>query len=170
MTIEESMILLAGDSPDDALFLCSAFDRAGLGQLLRYVGDGQLAIAYLNGDGIYADRGSYPLPTVLLLDLSQAGTDGLAVLAWIALKPQFKSLRIYLLGTSSRSEDIALAYDLGASAYLVKPGHQNGLTHQAKVLITWLKQCHYPVQTDMTDQRKSVASSLNSVTPFARSG
>jgi CheY-like chemotaxis protein len=60
------------------------------------VRDGEQALAYLKGDGQYADRHAHPLPDLVLLDLSLPGMSGLDVLAWIRQQPEFNTLTVYV--------------------------------------------------------------------------
>lgn len=144
MTLAEPTVLLVEESHDDALRLGTAFDRAGLGRPLRFARDRGQAIAYLRGDGEHGDRARFPLPAALLIDLKQPGRDDLDLLAWVRWQPRLGHLRIYVLSTVSRPEEIERAYELGASACLQKPGDPEGLHHLARTLITWLKLCHFP--------------------------
>lgn len=155
MTIAEPTILLMDESHDNALLLSTVFDRAGLGQPLRFARDGDQAIAYLRGDGVHADRTRFPVPAALLLDLQPSDATGLTVLAWVNQQPLLRSLRIYVLSGSNRPEDIAQAYALGASAYLLKPGDPAAMTCLAKALISWLKVCHFPLRTDTEEEREA---------------
>jgi len=139
MTIEDPIVLIVDDSEYDALLMRTVFERSGFVQPLRFARDGEEAIAYLRGDGVYFDRKQFPLPTVMLLDLNMPRKNGFEVLAWIQQQPALKRLRVYVLSASSRAEDIQRSYDLGAGSYLVKPGNLDGLMHLAKTLITWLK-------------------------------
>lgn len=146
-------ILLMAESDNDALHLGTAFDRAGLGEPLRYARDSEQAIAYLRGEGPHADRGRYPEPTVLLMELSTPGQGGFDLLRWISRQPGLRPLRIYVLGVSSRPEDIRLAYELGASAYLVKSADREAWARQTGILINWLKLCHYPDRIGSDEER-----------------
>lgn len=157
MILEDPTILLVEDSENDALLMCAAFDRAGLGQPLRFARSGDQAIAYLRGEGAYADRGKFPVPAILLLDLNMPGKNGMEVLAWIRQQPELTPLRRYILSASSRAEDIQQAYELGASAYLVKPGNLDALIHLAQVLIPWLKLCHFPSWPTATEKERETA-------------
>lgn len=143
MNIDAPIVLLADDSDYDSLLMRTVFERAGFVHPLRFARDGEEAIAYLRGDGAYADREQFPLPTVLLLDLNMPRKNGFEVLVWIRQQPAFKRLRVYVLSASSRAEDIERAYDLGANSYLVKPGNLDGLMHMAKCLIAWLRLSHF---------------------------
>ncbi len=143
MIIENPTILVADDDECASLLMSTVFERAGFGQPLQFARDGVEAIAYLSGDGAYADRQRFPLPAVLMLDLNMPRKDGFEVLAWIRQQPAFKQLHVYVLSASGQPEDIQRAYDLGAKSYLVKPGNLDGLMHQAKCLMAWIKLSHF---------------------------
>jgi CheY-like chemotaxis protein len=143
MMIEDPIVLLVDDSVNDALLMRTVFERAGFVQPLRFARDGDEAIAYLRGDGLYHDREKFPLPTAVLLDLNMPRKNGFEVLEWIRLQPTLRRLRVYILSASSRAQDIEQAYDLGANSYLVKPGNLDGLMVLAKCLVSWLKLNHF---------------------------
>ena len=62
-------VLLVEDSEDDVLMIRHAFEQGGIGNPLAVVRDGEEAIAFFKGEGNYAQRDSYPLPVLVLLDL-----------------------------------------------------------------------------------------------------
>jgi len=78
----------------------------------------------------------------VLLDLNMPRKNGFEVLAWLRDQPELKRLHVYVLSASSQEEDIRRCYNLGANAYLVKPGNLDGLMHQARCLLAWLKLSH----------------------------
>ena len=119
--LNEKLILLAEDDPNDVLLLERAFEKAGFHKVLKIVRDGDQAIKYLSGQGIYADRQKYPSPFLLLLDLKMPGTDGFEVLQWLRREPDLKRLLVVVLTSSNLQADVDRAYDLGANSYLVKP-------------------------------------------------
>src|SRR3954471_17151309 len=79
----ESVILLAEDHEDEVLLIRQAFAKAKLINPLHVVSNGEEAIAYLQGNGKYANRSEFPLPGLLLLDLKMPRTDGFEVLQWV---------------------------------------------------------------------------------------
>jgi CheY-like chemotaxis protein len=123
--LTDQFILLVEDDPNDTLLIQRAFQKAKLGDLLKSVGDGDEAIAYLsgvkNGSHNFADRGQFPLPFLLLLDLKMPGMDGFEVLQWVRAQPDFKRLLVVVLTSSNLQSDVDRAYELGANSYLVKP-------------------------------------------------
>jgi CheY-like chemotaxis protein len=127
--LTEQFILLAEDDQNDTLLIKRAFQKAGLGDVLKTVSDGDLAIDYLRGTNQYADRGHFPLPFLLLLDLKMPSTDGFEVLQWIRSQPDLKRLLVVVLTSSNLQADVDRAYDLGANSYLVKPVEFNEMVN-----------------------------------------
>ena len=117
----QAVILLAEDSEDDVLLIRRAFRQANIINPLQVVRDGEEAIAYLRGDGRYANRAEYPLPELLLLDLKMPGLDGFDVLQWIREQAGLGAMRIVVLSSSEQIRDVNKAYRLGANSFLVKP-------------------------------------------------
>ena len=95
--LTDQFILLAEDDPNDTLLIKRAFQKAGFGSLLKTVNNGKQAIDYVAGVGEYADRGRFPLPFLLLLDLKMPGTNGFEVLTWIRSQPDLKRLLVVVL-------------------------------------------------------------------------
>lgn len=116
-----AVVLYVEDEADDVLFMQAAFRRIGLQAPLHAVTDGQQAIAYLAGEGAYADRGAHPLPALVLLDLNLPLQSGFEVLRWIRGEPRFASLPVVVFSSSGRPEDRQRAAELGASDYALKP-------------------------------------------------
>ena len=118
---DEALFLLVEDAETDAILIRRAFQKGNIVNPLQVVTNGSDAIAYLKGEGIFANRAEYPLPELILLDLKLPGLDGFDVLRWIRQQPAFKALRVVVLTSSDRIQDVNLAYQLGANSFLVKP-------------------------------------------------
>jgi CheY-like chemotaxis protein len=114
-------VLLVEDDPDDVVLTQRAFKKANVANPLQVVTDGEEAVAYLSGQGRFADRGQYPLPMLLLLDLKLLRRSGLEVLEWLRAQPGLRRLPVVVLTSSKESQDVNRAYDLGVNSYLVKP-------------------------------------------------
>ena len=119
--VDTGVILIADDQEDDVLLVRRAFKQANIVNPLQVVRDGEQAIAYLAGEGPFANRTEYPLPTLLLLDLKMPRKNGFDVLEWIRKQPELRRLRVIVLTTSESIRDVNLAYQLGANSFLVKP-------------------------------------------------
>jgi CheY-like chemotaxis protein len=130
-------ILIAEDNPDDLFLVRQAFNKAEVTGHIQVVVDGAEALAYLNGEGAYADRDQYPFPDVLLLDLNMPGIDGFEVLERLRQDPLRARLIIHVLTTSSRERDIQRVYSLGANSYVLKPSRMDELVAFAAALREW---------------------------------
>lgn len=119
--VANATVLLAEDDPDDVLLTQLAFEKARLLNPLQVVRDGEEAMAYLRGDGRYADRVKYPLPILLLLDLKMPKVSGFQVLEWLRSKPLLDQLPVAIMTSSDHDPHISRAYELGADSYLIKP-------------------------------------------------
>ena len=117
----ESLILIAEDNPDDLSSLLDAFKQGRLANPVQVVRDGEQAMAYLGGEGIFSNREKYPLPALLLLDLHLPHKRGLEVLEWVKRQPALNSLRVVVLTDSAQIQEASRAYQLGANSFLVKP-------------------------------------------------
>ena len=116
----DPLILLAEDHEDDITLVRSALIKAQIPNLLEVVRDGEQAIAYLKGEGQFADRSRYPLPGLMLLDLNMPRKDGFQVLDWIRRQPELRTLRVVVLTGSRDVYDLSRAYRLGAHSFIVK--------------------------------------------------
>jgi len=113
-------ILIADDNDSDLLLIQRALKFAGVLCTVHAVGDGQEAIAYLKGEGKYANRVEYPLPSLALLDLKMPNKSGLDVLRWIRAHPSLYRLPVLVLTVSNQIPDINRAYALGANSFINK--------------------------------------------------
>jgi len=136
LRMSDSMaILLVEDRADDALLILRALEKAGAKSVIRVVRDGEAAVSYLAGAGMYADRGLYPMPGLVLLDLNLPKLDGFEVLKWIRDRQEMSGLKVIVLTTSQNMKDVGRAYAAGANSFLVKPvefANYLGLGHGIK--------------------------------------
>jgi len=137
-------ILLVDDSENDLFLMRAAFKKAEFHSPLHAVQNGEEAIAYLKGEGIYSDRDQYALPAVMLLDLNMPRKNGFQVLEWVRAQPELKRLSVIILTASLRTEDVERAFDLGANAFLVKPATLDYLITMIRWLRDWLEINHFP--------------------------
>jgi CheY-like chemotaxis protein len=84
------------------------------------VRDGQEALDYLYNRNQFADPVANPRPNLVLLDLNIPRISGREVLKTIKEDKQLRQILVVVLSSSDREEDVAQAYELGASAYISK--------------------------------------------------
>lgn len=114
-------VLHIDDDPNDTELLRVALRKANFPFSLQNVEDGDQAIDYLTGSGIYSNRKRYPLPTLILLDLKMPRVTGFEVLSWIRAHPALVQVPVIVLSGSALEDDIRHAYEVGATSYMVKP-------------------------------------------------
>ena len=142
---EEAVILLAEDEEDYVLLIKHAFSQANISSPLHVVWNGQEAIAYLKGTGVYSNRAEYPLPDLLLLDLKMPRVNGFEVLEWIKQQPGLAALRVLVLTSSQDLHDVNRAYQLGANSFLVKPMDFQDVVQLSRLIQEfWLKASKTP--------------------------
>ncbi len=133
-------VLHIDDDPNDTELLRAAARRASANFDLHNVEDGEKAMAYLTGTGIYADRVLYPLPSLILLDLKMPRATGLEILHWIRQNKQLGDVPVLVLSGSELQDDIRQAYETGANSYLIKPLKFEALVSLVKDVNAWLPQ------------------------------
>jgi CheY-like chemotaxis protein len=110
------------------------------------VTSGEDGLAYLRGEGVYADRAKYPFPSIVLLDIKMPRLDGLELLEIIRKDPQLRRLIVIMLSSSGEQKDVDRAFELNANSYLVKPAQLDGMTQVLETLKSyWLRINQYPV-------------------------
>jgi CheY-like chemotaxis protein len=140
MTSSLPTILLVEDSDDDVFFMRRAVAKSAIECSLQVVKDGQQALDYLQGNGLYADRDRYPMPTLVFLDLKLPYVHGFEVLAWIREQPTLKDLCILILTSSPEERDRRRAAELNAKAFYVKPPTPEMITEA----FLFLNECDVP--------------------------
>ena len=70
---DQEVILLIEDSDDDVLLTQLALRRAKIPNPLIVTRDAQQGIAYLEGTGKFSNRAEFPIPGLVLLDISLPG-------------------------------------------------------------------------------------------------
>jgi len=75
-------------------------------------------IAYFKGHGPFNDRNSFPLPDLLLLDLTMPKKDGFEVLEWLGTQP-LEKLSVVVL-TDSMKPSISSARWIGGRLFPVE--------------------------------------------------
>src|SRR3954465_2385830 len=103
-------ILIIEDLPDDVLLLRKALTRSGVTNPVQVAEDGVEAIAYLEGEGKYADRVQYPFPSVIFTDLKLPRVDAFGVLAWLRSHPDCSVIPLVVLTASAIDADVRKAY------------------------------------------------------------
>ena len=145
-------IMVVEDDRNDAVLIENAFRKIGVTDPIQVVADGAEAIAYMMGEGKYADREKYAYPTFVITDLKMPKSDGFAVLEFLKNNPEWKVIPTIVLSASADVDDIKKAYMLGASSYHVKPQTTEALRNQLAVINAYWMTCQVP-EVDITGKQ-----------------
>jgi CheY-like chemotaxis protein len=140
-------ILLVEDDENDIVFMKIALKKAGLMSAFQVAEDGEEAIAYLGGQGEFADRTRFPLPALVLLDLKLPRIMGMDVLKWIRDQPAMDTMVVIILSSSQLRADIQKGCSLGANSYLVKPSNPLALQEIVELVKRYWLQLNQPTAT-----------------------
>src|SRR5579863_4479169 len=113
-------VVIADDSEVDRFLLKRAIKSVA--PQLQVVGEfdnGERVLAYLSGEGIYADRFQHPFPDLLVLDSRMRGKNGIEVLEWVRAR-EFFGLKVAFLADSSSAALKPQALALGANFFFPK--------------------------------------------------
>jgi CheY-like chemotaxis protein len=138
-------VLLVEDDLNDIFLVKRAFKLARPDTPLQVVTDGEEAIQYLQGTGKYANRDNFPLPHLIVMDLKMPRKNGFEVLETIKRDLPLRRIPVIIVSSSDRAEDVNLAYELGANAYMVKPVSYRAVEHLFESITHyWGLECAKP--------------------------
>jgi two-component system, response regulator len=137
--MNEKIILLVEDNPDDVELTLRAFRQNNISNKVVIARDGVEALDFLNGTGMYEGRNVKDLPVMILLDLKLPRMDGLAALKRIRSNEITRLLPVVILTSSIEESDVINGYKLGANSYIRKPVDFKEFSEAVKLLgLYWL--------------------------------
>lgn len=129
-------VLLVDDDPGDRLLAEEAFSSHATRVAVSTCEDGQQALELLR-------RNLESLPDVIILDLNMPVMSGFDVIREIRANEQLRHLPVVILSTSDSSADVARAYDLLASSYMVKSHSFPGFVEQIDNFVRFWHDCRF---------------------------
>ena len=143
MSNEPMVILLAEDDEAHAVLVQRNLGRAGIGNRIVHVTDGQQAIDYVRREGEYVNRpagGSL----LLVLDINMPGLDGVEVLQKIKSCDTTATIPVIMLTTTDDPREVQRCYELGCSVYITKPVEYEAFVESVKRLGLLLQVVQLP--------------------------
>ncbi len=128
-------ILVAEDNPMEIRFFKRAFSQCGIAHHTIFVRDGQEVIDYLSGVAPFNHRLAYPIPALIILDLTRPRVTGFEVLEWIGRDAAFSEIPVLAFSGIQLPADICRAYSLGAKLYLSQTSDPNQKTAVLEQLV-----------------------------------
>jgi DNA-binding response OmpR family regulator len=124
---EKPLILLVDDEPDIVQLVALRLDGAGYEVVAAY--NGQQALEYVR----------QVRPDLIILDLMLPRVDGYRVARLLKFNERYKEIPILILTARALEEEIQLAMDCGADAYLTKPFDAQMLLTRVRELLDSVK-------------------------------
>src|SRR6056297_2169236 len=113
-------ILVVEDNEDHARLIIRTLKKANLMNETIHLKNGEEAINFLKKKENYTHDKELD-PMLVLLDVKMPLKNGFQVLEVIKADKKLKEIPVVMLTTTSSSEDIAKAMQMGANDYIVKP-------------------------------------------------
>jgi CheY-like chemotaxis protein len=133
------------DNDADERFLAQrTFESFSAKYKVQVAENGDEAIAYLKGEGQFANRQRFEFPSYILTDLNMDPGDGFHLLEFIKNNPALSIIPVVMLSSSDDADDIRQAYVLGASSFLVKPPTLAGLEKLLRKIHEYWAECEVP--------------------------
>jgi len=114
---KNNLILVLEDDKDDQKMLLDAFEEQAVPCELLFFDNGERLLEYLQKNSLHT------WPALIILDLNVPAKNGKEVLEQIKTNRFWKSVPVIIFTTSSASNDVLSAYELGAAGYIPKPLH-----------------------------------------------
>ena len=136
-------ILYIEDNPDEADVFRWVMSRWTKSPAYTILNSGSEAIDYLCRRGTYQGQDP-PMPRLMLVDLNMPGVSGFEVIQQVRAISRVRYLPLVVYSTSDNPKDMRRAYDLGANAYLIKPGSYHEVSDVMRRAVDfWLTQSQY---------------------------
>jgi CheY-like chemotaxis protein len=114
-------ILMADDDGEDCVLVGDALHETGCSCRIQFVHNGEELFDYLRREGEYAEGCNAPRPDLILLDLKMPRKDGRETLRDLKADPQWSTIPVIVLTTSTAHDDVDFCYHAGVNSYITKP-------------------------------------------------
>src|SRR5687767_3300612 len=127
-------VLYVDDSVDDLFLFHTACKAVGVKFRLKFADGADVARAYLEGKGEYADRKANPVPDFVLLDIKMPDEDGFELVKWLRAKSATSDVTVALYSSLRVDKDVLRGYLTGATFYIPKSQGMDKLRELARAL------------------------------------
>ena len=111
----QKFVLYADDDSDDKDWVSEAGKAVDGSLRLVFVENGRQVLEYLS------QRGTEQYPSLIVLDLNMPELDGRQTLRRLKLHPDYKTIPVVIVTTSTNKLDRDVCHQLGAALFLTKP-------------------------------------------------
>lgn len=122
---EPFTLVMIEDDEGHAKLIKKNLERAGIGNRLVHLEDGQKAIDYFfHADNAHIRHDK----SLILLDLNLPILDGYEILRRLKEDPRTRSIPIIVLTTTDNPREVDRCYELGCNVYITKPVEYSNFT------------------------------------------
>ncbi len=131
-------VIIIEDDKDDEYLLTEAFNNLGYTNELKFFGDGQSALDYLDATD--------EVPFLILSDINLPKLDGFELRNKIKLdaKLQLKCIPYLFFSTASSQRAVIDAYSLSVQGFFVKQNTMSELEKTIQVIVEYWRRCAAP--------------------------
>jgi CheY-like chemotaxis protein len=117
-TADIPVLLMLEDSDEDFFFFERGLKKSGRTAVVHRLTNGLAGLAYLRGEGEFADRSRFPLPTHIVTDIKMPMMNGFEFLRALRELPEAaRTCPVALLTNSLDPADFSRAAAEGAACY-----------------------------------------------------
>ena len=138
------MLLLENDEADIFLFR-RALLRLKFRGTLRVLSSVTEARSYLVGRAPFDDREYYPVPDLIVSDMSLAGETGNDFLRWLRRSEEFSVIPFVFLSGSFLPADQARSVELGTSGFFAKTADMDVMIERVRGILKFLPPVPAPL-------------------------
>lgn len=132
-------ILVVEDDEVDRINIERAFSKAKVANKLSFAVNGQDALDQINA-------GTLKHPLLILLDINMPGMNGLEFLKVLRTMPEWKTVPVVVLTTSSMEKDKVEAFNLMVAGYVLKPVSLADFIEAVSKIGSYWSLCEFPVK------------------------
>ncbi len=138
-------ILMVDDDPDDCMLVRDVLEEIGVSHVLELAEDGEELFEYLERRGKFAVRANARRPDLILLDLQMPRKNGRESLKQLKTEPAWRRIPVVVLTTSTATDDVNYAYEMGVNSYVTKPTTYRTLVEAVRLITAyWLELVEAP--------------------------
>lgn len=128
---EPFTLVMVEDDEGHATLINRNLKRAGIGNAVVHLQNGQAAIDYFMGaENAHLNHEK----TLVLLDLNLPEVDGYEVLKRLKSEPRTRTVPVIVLTTTDNPKEIDRCYALGCNVYITKPVEYDNFTNAIQKL------------------------------------
>ena len=136
MPPQVATVLYVEDDPDDVFFLRRAFRAENVNCHLHTVSDVAAAKSYLGGKVPYDDRSRFPMPALVITDLTMPaiGESSLDLVSWIRSATDFRQMPVICANGADHPQTLARLAKLNVACH-AKTSGMIEVAHAVKIAL-----------------------------------